>query len=60
MSTLRDKLAHGVMGTVGIVFGVLGAVGLAIAAIVPAILGLLAFLLSPLRSLARRLLGSRN
>jgi hypothetical protein len=52
---LRDPLAHAIIGVAGLVFGVLSAGALAVAAIVPAALGLLAFLLSPLRALADRL-----
>jgi len=52
---LRDPLAHAIMGIAGMVFGVLSAGALALAAIVPAALGLIAFLLSPLRALANRL-----
>ncbi len=60
MSAVRDKFVHGLMGTVGVVFGILAAVGLAVAAIVPAILGLLAFLISPLRAIVRRVLHPRT
>jgi hypothetical protein len=49
--------AHGIMGVVGLVFGVLSAVALAVAALVPAALGLLAFILSPLRGLIDRVRG---
>jgi hypothetical protein len=52
---IRDALAHAVMGVAGLIFGVLSAGALALAAIVPAALGLLAFLLTPLRALADRL-----
>jgi hypothetical protein len=52
---LRDPLAHAIMGVAGVVFGVLSAGALALAAIVPAALGLLAFVLSPLRALIDRL-----
>lgn len=58
MSDLRDMLAHAVMGAVGIVLGILSAVALALAAIVPALLGLLAFMLSPLRAIVQRVLRS--
>jgi hypothetical protein len=51
MRLVRDALAQTVMGVVGIVFGVLSAVALAVAAAIPPLLGLLAFVLSPLRAL---------
>ncbi|HET8980389.1 MAG TPA: hypothetical protein VFN87_19715 [Solirubrobacteraceae bacterium] len=60
MRTIRDSLAHALMGTVGLVFGVLSGVALAVAAAVPAALGLLAFLASPFRALIDRLRGARG
>jgi hypothetical protein len=54
MHAIRDTLVRGVMGVLGIVFGTLSAVALVIAAIVPAILGLLAFVFSPVRALVDR------
>lgn len=55
MRGIRDAVTHAVLGAVGLVFGALGALALAIAAIVPALLGLLAFVFSPLRALVDRL-----
>ena len=55
MRRVTDLVAHGAMGLVGLVFGTLSAAALAIAAIIPAALGLLAFLVSPVRALADRL-----
>ncbi len=52
---IRDGLTHAVLGALGLMFGALGAVAMTIAAIVPATLGLLAFLLSPIRALVDRL-----
>ena len=46
---------HGAAGTVGYLFGLLSGAALAVAAFIPALLGLLAFLLSPLRALMRRI-----
>jgi hypothetical protein len=54
---IRDGLVHGVLGAVGIVCGVLSGIALAIAAVIPAMLGMLAFALSPLRALSDRLRG---
>jgi hypothetical protein len=51
---LRDPLAQAIMGVASVVFGVLSAGALAVAAIIPAALGLLAFLLSPVRALVDR------
>ena len=55
MRTVLHRLVQGVLGAGGMLFGVLAAVGLALAAVVPALLGLLAFLLSPIRALLERL-----
>jgi hypothetical protein len=55
MRGIRDAVMHAVLGAVGLVIGTLSGVALAIAAIVPAALGLLAFLLSPFRALVDRL-----
>jgi hypothetical protein len=55
--TIRDTIVQGVLGTFGIIFGLLSAIALVVAAFVPALLGLLAFLLSPLRALFERLRG---
>jgi hypothetical protein len=52
-----EKLVHGAAGAAGYLFGVLSGAALAVAAFIPALLGLLAFVLSPLRSLMRRLRG---
>jgi hypothetical protein len=43
------------LGAIGFVFGVLSAVALAVAAVIPALLGMLAFALSPLRALFERM-----
>gem|GEM_PF-6152790 len=48
------------MTVVGGAFGVLSAVALAIAAVIPAILGVLAFVLSPLRALFERVQRERT
>ncbi|MGA2011091.1 MAG: hypothetical protein ABSH51_11280 [Solirubrobacteraceae bacterium] len=55
MRRLRDSLTHALVGAVGLIFGALSAIALAVAAIVPAALGLLAFLLAPFRALVDRL-----
>lgn len=55
MHTVLDRLVQGVLGAGGMLFGVLAALGLAVAAFVPALLGLLAFLLSPIRAVLERL-----
>ena len=55
MRGIRDGVVHGVLGTIGIVCGVLSFVALAVAAVIPALLGMLAFALSPLRALGDRL-----
>jgi hypothetical protein len=52
---IRDAVVHGVLGAVGIVCGVLSFVALAVAAVIPAMLGMLASALSPLRALSDRL-----
>ncbi len=48
------------MSAVGLVLGVLSAVALGVAAVVPAILGLLSFALSPLHALVERVRDERN
>lgn len=53
--TVRDSAAHVIVGAVGIVFGLLGGVALVVAAVIPAALGLLAFLASPFRAIIERL-----
>jgi hypothetical protein len=58
MRALRDLLAHAVIGFVGIVCGALSVISLAIAAIIPAILGMLALALSPLRMISDRIRGN--
>ena len=55
MRGIRDAVTHAVLGAVGLLFGTLSAIALAIAAIVPAVFGLLAVLLSPFRALVDRL-----
>lgn len=60
MRATREALAQAVLGTLGAVFGVLSGIALALAAFVPALLGLLAFVLSPLRALADRVRESRE
>ncbi len=55
--TLLGRLAHSVVGAVGLVFAMLSTAALAVAAIIPAALGLLAFLASPVRALVNRLRG---
>ncbi|HZE04677.1 MAG TPA: hypothetical protein VE127_05600 [Solirubrobacteraceae bacterium] len=60
MRTVRDSLAHALIGAVGLLFGVLSAIALAVAALVPPALGLLAFLASPIRALIERLRGARG
>ena len=55
MRRVTDLGAHGVMGLVGVVFGALSMVALAIAAVIPAALGLLAFVVAPVRVLVDRL-----
>jgi len=52
---LRDSVVQAVVGTIGIGFGLLSAIALAMAALIPALLGLLAFVLSPLRALLERI-----
>lgn len=59
MRAVRDGVAQAVFGTLGVVCGLLSALALAVAALIPPILGLLAFLLVPLRVLIERLRGSR-
>ena len=60
MRSLTALLAHSVMGLVGLIFGALSAVALAIAAVIPAALGLLAFVFAPLRTLRDRLRRPRS
>jgi hypothetical protein len=55
MARLRDAIAHGVMGAIGVLFGILSAIALGFAAVIPPILGLLALLASPVRALVERL-----
>lgn len=55
MQVIREGAVRGLGGLVGVVCGALGAVALGIAALVPAILGLLAFAFSPLRAAVDRL-----
>ncbi len=55
MRGVREGIAHAVLGAVGLVFGTLSAIAMTIAAIGAALLGLLAFLLSPFRALVERL-----
>ena len=57
MRALRERAVHGVLGALGALFGILAAIGLLVAAFVPALLGLLAFMLSPLRAMYERLRG---
>jgi hypothetical protein len=52
---IREAAVRGLGGVVGVTCGALGAVALAVAAVVPAILGLLAFVFSPLRAAVDRL-----
>ena len=59
MRNLRDSALHTVLGGLGLLFGVLSAVALAAAALIPAALGLLAFLASPVRALLERLREGR-
>lgn len=54
MTEVREKLAAGPIWAVGALFGVLSTIALALAAAVPAILGLIALILSPVRALWRR------
>ncbi len=55
MRGIRDAVTHAVLGALGLVFGALSGIAMVIAAIIPALLGLLAFVLSPLRALVERL-----
>jgi hypothetical protein len=54
---IRDALAQAVIGTFGVLFGILSAAALAVAAFIPALLGLLAFIFSPVRALVDRVRG---
>ncbi len=57
MQRLRDLIAHWIMGLIGIVSGVLSVIGFAVAAVVPAVLGVLTVALSPLRAITDRIRG---
>jgi hypothetical protein len=57
---VRDSVIQAVVGTLGIIFGFLSAVALALAALIPAILGVLAIVLSPLRALLERVRGENR
>ena len=53
--TLRASVVHAFIGALGLVFGMLSAAALAVGAVIPAALGLLAFLVAPLRAALDRL-----
>jgi hypothetical protein len=54
MTEVRERVAGGAIWVAGAVLGLLSTLALAIAAAVPAILGLIALVLSPFRALWRR------
>jgi predicted Co/Zn/Cd cation transporter (cation efflux family) len=54
VQAIREAVVRGLGGLVGVVCGALGVVALGVAALVPAILGLLAFVFSPLRAAVDR------
>ena len=54
MTEVRERVAGGAIWVAGAVLGLLSTLALAIAAAVPAILGLIALILSPFRALWRR------
>ena len=54
MTGVRERVAGGAIWVAGAVLGLLSTLALAIAAAVPAILGLIALILSPFRALWRR------
>lgn len=51
MRSLREQIAHVVLGLFGAVAGVLSGIAMALAAVIPPIIGLFAVLLYPLRVL---------
>ena len=53
MTGVRERVAGGAIWVAGAVLGLLSTLALAIAAAVPAILGLIALVLSPFRALWR-------
>jgi len=55
MRRVRESILHATFGVVGLVSGTLSAIAVTIAAIVGASLGLLAFLLSPVRAIVELL-----
>jgi hypothetical protein len=57
MRDLRDALMHGVLGAVGAVSATLSGIALGIAAVISALIGMLSFVLSPLRALLDRVRG---
>jgi hypothetical protein len=54
MTEVRERVAGGAIWVAGAVLGLLSTLALAIAAAVPAVLGLIALILSPFRALWRR------
>ena len=58
MKSLRDLVAHGTMGLVGIVSGILSVIAFAAAAFAAALLGVFALVFAPLRVIADRIRGS--
>jgi hypothetical protein len=54
MTEIRERVAGGAIWVAGAVLGLLSTLALAIAAAVPAVLGLIALILSPFRALWRR------
>ena len=54
MTEVRERVAGGAIWVAGAVLGLLSTLALAIPAAVPAILGLIALVLSPFRALWRR------
>ncbi len=57
MKAIRDSLAHGIMGFVGILSGLLSALAFAVAAVAAAVLGVCALVFSPLRVIIDRFRG---
>jgi hypothetical protein len=55
VSATRDRIAHWMIWALGALLGAISSVVLLIAAAVPAILGLVALFLEPIRALLRRL-----
>jgi hypothetical protein len=55
VSAARNKIAHAGIWALGALFGAISSLALLIAAAVPAILGVLALCLTPIRALLRRL-----